>query len=151
MQANRLHYTSPCSLGFLKMTRLELFTGISEKKIDEDFRVLHYLPANIRHAMEHRNLGTLEKLAEAANVSTSTVGLILGKMGRRNSSFKILEKVADALNVEPWELLLPPDVFRITLSSPALARLIDEFDLLPAQSRAIIHTLASELAKDKLD
>ena len=62
--------------------------------------------ANLKAARKRRNM-TQANLAEEADVSIGFIGDI--ETGRTYPSFQTLEKLAEVLEMEPYELLLPPE------------------------------------------
>lgn len=59
---------------------------------------------NIRQARQAREL-TIEALAEQADVTPAWLGEL--ERGRQNVSVVVLDRLAKALSIEPWELLKP--------------------------------------------
>jgi transcriptional regulator with XRE-family HTH domain len=94
------------------------------------------------------------KLAELCNTATSYIGEI--EIGRRFPSLKLIEKIAGALNVEPYEffipklpaLALPPPTapFEVEPAAPCGTDIESAVNLLrrlPGEARlSIIHTLS---------
>lgn len=58
----------------------------------------------IKEILSHRGI-TQNELAEMLGVKQSTVSATISR-----PSFPTLERIATALNVEPWQLLAPPSV-----------------------------------------
>lgn len=68
---------------------------------------LHILGANIRAHRQRLGL-TQEQLAEAADLHRTYVGAI--ERGDRNVSIRNIVSIAQALHIEPYELLLYEDL-----------------------------------------
>ncbi len=62
--------------------------------------------SNIRRFAEERGI-TLNALADFADVSRAQLFDVLG--GTKDATTDWLAKIAPVLEVEPWELLRPPD------------------------------------------
>jgi transcriptional regulator with XRE-family HTH domain len=94
------------------------------------------------------------KLAELCDTATSYIGEI--EIGRRFPSLKLIEKIAGALNVEPYEffipklpaLALPPPAAPVEEETPApyspdIESAVSLLCRLPGEARLrIIHTLS---------
>lgn len=69
--------------------------------------ILHVLGANIR-ALRIREGFSQEVLAEKANLHRTYVGAI--ERGDRNVSLKNIDRIASALNIETYKLLIHPSI-----------------------------------------
>lgn len=67
---------------------------------------LHIFGANVRAHRQRRGL-TQEQLAEAADLHRTYIGAI--ERGGRNVSIRNIVAIAQALHIEPYELLLYKD------------------------------------------
>lgn len=61
--------------------------------------------ANVRYLMGESGLNTQVKLSTAAGVSQAYLSTLL--KGQQSPTTLVLDKLADALGVDPWQLLLP--------------------------------------------
>ena len=68
--------------------------------------ILKIVGGNIRRVRKSRRL-TLEELAEKAESNAKYLGAV--ERGEENIGMKKLDQVADALRIEPYELLFPVD------------------------------------------
>jgi transcriptional regulator with XRE-family HTH domain len=64
------------------------------------------LAVNVASLMERHGMRTQSELAKLSGVSQAQVSNVLRQ--RRGASVKLLERLADALEVDPWLLLAPP-------------------------------------------
>jgi transcriptional regulator with XRE-family HTH domain len=59
-------------------------------------------------ANRHRKRMTQQQLAEAANLSPDMIARI--EMGKTGARFPSIQRIADALGIDPGELFLPTDI-----------------------------------------
>ena len=92
------------------------------------------LPLRIREIRKERGL-TLAQLADVVGISTPHMSQV--ERGIKNVNNHLLERIAVALRVQPYEL--------ISSGSPTRSTLDEILDLLPPDDRARVETFARNL------
>jgi len=97
--------------------------------------------ANIRRLMRHLNLSQAELGRKAGVAQTLLSGLLSPEGASKNPTALTIDKLADAMRVAPWKLLVQ-DISIENLLSDEMERLVASFATVPVEGREAILRVA---------
>ena len=98
--------------------------------------ITELLANNIRLAMDRRGINSQAALAKKSGLSQQMINFVVN--GKSSISVTRLASIAKALRLEPWQLLLPPDVFQDNLNGNVSEILPLLLTLTPLQRQSIL-------------
>lgn len=105
--------------------------------------IIDIVATNLEAAMERSGLENQSKLMRASGVSQAHISSILRR--HKAPTVSVLERLSKALRIEPWQLLLPPELAALGPSA-GLRRLLAAYATSSPEARRVIEAVAAAQA-----